>query len=60
MLADVLLGRPLVEYVGEKRSGRPRWSWSLIAEQLVDDTGGKVAVTGETLRLWFGDDETAS
>ena len=55
LLADELLGRPLSEYVAEKRrSRRPKWSWRLIAEQLAEDTDGKVDVTGETLRIWYG------
>lgn len=57
VLTEAVLGRPLGEYVAEKRRGRPRWSWALIAEQLSDDTGGKAAVTGETLRLWYGESE---
>ena len=54
MLADILLDRPLAEYVAEKRTGRPRWSWNDIAAQLSDDTDGKVAVSPESLRQWFG------
>lgn len=60
VLAEAVLGRPLDEYVAEKRTARPRWSWSLIAEQLSDDTAGKAAITGETLRLWYGDFERAA
>lgn len=55
LLADHLLGRSLSEYVTEKRNGRPRWSWRLISEQLAEDTDGKVVVTGETLRQWYGE-----
>lgn len=54
VLADHLLGRSLADYVAEKRTSRPRWSWRLIAEQLAEDTDGKVDVTGETLRNWYG------
>jgi hypothetical protein len=54
-LASLKLGRPLDEYVAEKRSARPRWSWSLIAEQLATDTDGQVSITGEALRLWYGE-----
>lgn len=54
-LAELLIERPLAEYVTEKRIGRPKWSWREIAEQLAEDTGGKVAVTAETLRVRFGE-----
>jgi hypothetical protein len=54
-LATVLLGRPLAEYVAEKRSARPRWSWALISEQLATDTDRQVAVSHEALRSWYGD-----
>jgi hypothetical protein len=57
MLADFLLDKPLSDYVREKRTGRPKWSWADIAAQLSDDTGSKVDVSGETLRLWFASDE---
>lgn len=54
-LAETLLGRPLSEYIAEKRNAKPRWSWRLIAEQLAEDTDGKVVVTYETLRNWYGE-----
>jgi hypothetical protein len=53
-LAEIKLGRPLVDYVVEKRTARPRWTWQLIAEQLADDTDGEVSVTREALRQWYG------
>lgn len=53
-LAEFLLGRSLSEYVAEKRSARPQWSWQLIASQLTEDTAGRVNVTRETLRQWYG------
>lgn len=56
-LAEVLLDQPLTDYVRSKRQARPRWSWRLIAEQLSEDTDGKVAVTGQALRTWFVDDD---
>jgi len=55
-LAEVLIDQPLIEYVRVKREARPRWSWALIAQQLSEDTDGKVAVTGQALRTWFADD----
>lgn len=58
LLAEVLLGRPLSEYVAEKRNARPRWPWRLIAEQLAVDTDGKVTLTAEWLRRSY--DEPAA
>jgi len=53
-LAETLLDKPIGQYIAEKRTTRPRWSWRLIAEQLREDTNGQVDVTGETLRGWYG------
>lgn len=55
-LAEHLLHRPLSEYVAEKRLARPRWAWSLIAEQLAADTEGEVTLSGEALRSWYRDE----
>lgn len=54
-LAALLLERPLDEYVAEKRDASR--SWRLIARDLMDDTDGKVDVTEQTLRNWFGPGE---
>jgi len=53
-LAAIKLGRPLEEYVNEKRTARPRWTWKLIAEQLAEDTDGEITVSHEALRQWYG------
>lgn len=53
-LAEVLLGRPLDEYVAEKRASVPQWPWRLIAKQLAADTDGKVSVSHTALRRWYG------
>lgn len=58
-LAGEVLGRPLAEYVQEKRAAKPRWPWRLIAEQLAVDTDGKVTVTHEAIRKWYGDEVAA-
>ena len=58
-LATVLLDRPLADYVTEKRTVRPRWAWNLIAEQLAADTDGRVNITGEALRQWYGTEAAA-
>jgi hypothetical protein len=59
-LAELILGRPLAEYVIEKRTARPRWPWRMIAEQLAEDTDGKVTVTHEALRNWYPDEVQAA
>ena len=53
-LAAIKLGRPLEDYVNEKRLARPRWTWKLIAEQLALDTDGEISVSHEALRQWYG------
>jgi len=54
-LAAIELGRPLADYVTEKRTGHPRWTWTQIADQLADDTNGEIVVSREALRQWYGD-----
>lgn len=51
-LASLKLGRPLEEYVAEKRNaGLP---WSSIAAEISLDTEGEVEISRESLRLWYG------
>jgi len=52
--AGIKLGRPLADYVGEKRTARPQWPWRMIAEQLAADTNGEIQVSHEALRQWYG------
>ena len=52
--AAVKLGRPLADYVAEKRNARPQWPWRMIAEQLASDTDGEIQVSHEALRQWYG------
>lgn len=54
-LADALLPIPLAQYVADKRQGRPKWRWQDIADQLREDTEGKVDISREALRKWFPD-----
>ena len=50
-LASLKLGRPLEEYVAEKRAaGLP---WSSIAVEISIDTDGAVNISRESLRLWY-------
>lgn len=58
-LAEVLLERPLAEYVAEKRASVPQWPWRLIAKQLATDTNGKVSVSHTALRRWYAEDVAA-
>lgn len=58
-LAEVLLDRPLVDYIAERRQVTPKLSWRKIARQLAADTDGQVDVTPETLRLWFATEVAA-
>lgn len=50
----------MTEYIAEKRNSTPKWPWRLIAQQLATDTDGRVEVTHETLRQWYGDDLAAA
>ena len=54
-LADALLPVPLGDWVRERRHPDYRRPWRVIANELRDATGGKVAVTGEALRKWYPD-----
>ncbi len=58
-LAEVLLDRPMSEYIAEKRTATPKWPWRLIATQLALDTDGQVEVTHETLRQWYASEVAA-
>lgn len=53
-LAAIKLGRPLADYVTEKRNARPQWPWRMIADQIVIDTDGEIVVSHESLRQWYG------
>ena len=53
-LAAIKLGRPLADYVIEKRTARPSFTWSMIAEDLAVDTDGEIVVSREALRQWYG------
>ena len=56
-LADVLLGRPVEDYIAERReAGRP---WRFIARDLHEATNGQIDVTYETLRTWYGETAVA-
>lgn len=56
-LADLLLGRPVVEFVEERRAnGR---AWHEIAYDLRDATDGEITVSGEALRQWVASTATA-
>ena len=49
-LAGLLLGRPVGEFIAEKRANGS--TWPDIAVALRDATDGEIAVTGEAVRQW--------
>ena len=51
-LAAIELGRSLADYVAEKRTARQ--TWSSIAADLSLDTEGRIDVSREALRQWYG------
>lgn len=56
-LADGAMGGALRETVLELRAAGQ--SWRRISQRIYDRTGGSINVTGETLRLWFGEQVSA-
>lgn len=57
VLADLLLKRPVEEYIAERRAeGR---SWAKVARDLYEATGGQVDVADETVRAWARHDSAA-
>ena len=51
-LATVLLGEDVLDWIAERRTAVPRWTWELLADELAKVTDGKVSVSRETLRQW--------
>jgi hypothetical protein len=52
-LAGLLLGRPVNQWIAERRAaGR---SWRLVARDLYEATNGQIDVTHETVRVWSED-----
>lgn len=49
-LAGIILGQPVVEFLGKSRAQNR--SWRLIARDLYEATGGQIDVTPQTLRNW--------
>lgn len=56
-LAEHLLGRPLSEFVRDRRADG--LAWRLISRDLYEATDHEIDVTYETLRTWFPDVEIA-
>lgn len=52
-LAEILLDRPLDEWVAERRTAHGWKSWDRMALELRVVTEGRVRLTGNTLRRWF-------
>lgn len=57
-LANLILGRPLAEFVAERRADDA--SWARIAKDLREATDGAVDVSRESLREWFMDEEVGA
>lgn len=57
-LATVLLEQDLGQWVAERKAHPYKPSWTAIAAELKAATDGQVEVTGETLRLWYGETPT--
>lgn len=49
-IADLLLGRPVEDFIAERRANAD--SWTSIAIALRDATDGEIDVTGEAIRQW--------
>ena len=56
-LAAIILGKPLGDYVAAKRG--EGLAWRRVASALNADTTGRIVVSHEALRLWYGDDLAA-
>lgn len=56
-LAEIILGRPLSAYVADRRA--EGLAWRKVASALQADTDGRIAVSHEALRLWYGDELAA-
>lgn len=56
-LADLLLQRPVAEFIAERRAGGD--SYSNIATALKDATDGEIDVTDEAVRQWHLAAQTA-
>jgi hypothetical protein len=50
-LADLLLQRPVVDFIAEHRANGA--SYTAIAEALRDATAGEIDVSDEAVRQWF-------
>lgn len=59
-LATMLLGRPVLDWVREKRAEDPQPSWTAIAEELNHRTNGAVVVTREAIRQWVNPKQAAA
>lgn len=51
-LADLILGRPVVEFIGERRAAGQ--SWPAIRDALREATGGEIAITWQAVQQWHG------
>lgn len=49
-LADLLLGRPVVEFIAERRANGT--TWPQIRDELCDATDGEIDVTWQAVQQW--------
>jgi hypothetical protein len=56
MLADVLLGKPVEEWIAERR---PHTSYRQLTRELLAATGGRIDITEAGLRQWAVDAQQA-
>jgi hypothetical protein len=54
-LAQVLLGVSLETFVVSRRAQTPPRAWRRVSRDLYDATAGRIDLTGEALRRWYGD-----
>lgn len=53
MLADIILGKPVEEWIAERR---PHTSYRMLVRELSTATDGRIDISEAALRLWALDD----
>jgi hypothetical protein len=59
-LAELLLGRPVIDWIAEQRPDGAETSYRHLARLLYEQTDGQVDVTAEALRRWHVTSQAAS
>lgn len=62
VLAEHILGEPIVPWLSDRRrQGQPdERSYHRLAADLREATGGKVDITGESVRQWLKESDSAA